>query len=62
MSIIIPTYNAEAYLEKCLQSIVEMELTILQKCEVVVVNDGSPDNSAEQEKILYFYDIKLFGH
>ena len=45
LSIIIPTYNAEAYLEKCLQSIMDMSATILPKCEVVVVNDGSPDNS-----------------
>lgn len=42
LSIIVPVYNTEKYLEKCLNSLLK---NIPQKAEVIVVNDGSPDNS-----------------
>ena len=42
LSIIIPVYNAEKYLEKCLLSI---QNQLLQNFEVIMVNDGSLDNS-----------------
>lgn len=42
LSIIIPVYNAEKYLEKCLNSILNQNYT---NFEVVLVNDGSKDNS-----------------
>jgi glycosyltransferase involved in cell wall biosynthesis len=42
VSIIIPVYNAEPYLEQCLESIVNQTYTNLQ---IIVVNDGSTDNS-----------------
>lgn len=38
LSIIIPVYNAEKYLEKCLLSI---QNQLLQNFEVIMVNDGS---------------------
>lgn len=44
LSIIIPVYNAQNYLEECLQSIVRNEYEDL---EVIIVNDGSKDNSLE---------------
>lgn len=41
-SIIVPIYKTEKYLKKCLDSIVKaMDVD----CEVILVNDGSPDNS-----------------
>lgn len=43
LSIIIPVYNVEAYLEECLQS--AYNITGINK-EIVIVNDGSTDNSA----------------
>ena len=43
ISIIIPVYNGEQYLKKCLNSIISQ--TIFKKLQVVVVNDGSTDNS-----------------
>ena len=44
ISIIVPVYNVEKYLEKCLNSLVNQTLSDI---EIIVVNDGSPDNSQE---------------
>lgn len=42
VSIIVPVYNVEKYIAKCLDSLVNQTLSDI---EVIVVNDGSPDNS-----------------
>ena len=42
VSIIIPVYNVEKYISKCLDSLVNQTL---KEIEIIVVNDGSPDNS-----------------
>ncbi len=42
VSIIVPVYNVELYLEKCLGSLVNQSL---QEIEILVVNDGSTDSS-----------------
>ena len=42
VSIIIPVYNVEDYLEKCLSSVVEQSL---KEIEIIIVNDESTDNS-----------------
>lgn len=42
ISIIIPIYKTEAYLRRCLDSIVSQTYTNL---EIILVDDGSPDNS-----------------
>lgn len=42
ISIIIPVYNAEKYINRCIKSIVNQSY---QKLEIIVVNDGSTDNS-----------------
>jgi len=44
ISVIIPVYNCEKYLSKCLDSIVNQTL---QDIEIICINDGSPDNSQE---------------
>lgn len=43
LSIVIPVYNAEKFLCKCLDSIVNQETSF--SYEVICVNDGSTDNS-----------------
>ena len=42
ISVIVPVYNAENTLDKCLQSILMQEF---QKYEVLLVDDGSTDQS-----------------
>ena len=42
VSIIVPVYNVEAYIARCLQSLVDQTL---DEIEIVVVNDGSTDQS-----------------
>lgn len=44
VSVIVPVYNAEKYLDKCLTSLVKQTL---KDVEIIIVNDGSPDNSQE---------------
>ncbi len=44
LSVIVPVYKVEQYLEKCLDSIVGQTY---ENLEIICVNDGSPDNSAE---------------
>jgi len=43
VSIIIPTYNAEGSLQKCLDSVLAQEL---RAAEVILINDGSTDGTA----------------
>lgn len=45
LTIIIPTYNAEKFLEKCLASFLLEDKKRLEQLQVIVVDDGSPDNS-----------------
>ena len=52
VSIIVPVYNVEEYLSKCLDSLVSQTL---KEIEIIVVNDGSPDNS---QKIVDKYTKK----
>lgn len=42
VSIIVPVYNVESYLEKCLTSLVNQTL---KDVEIIIINDGSTDGS-----------------
>jgi glycosyltransferase involved in cell wall biosynthesis len=44
LSIIVPVYNAEKHLKECLDSIINQTLKEIQ---VIIINDGSTDNSKE---------------
>lgn len=45
LSIVIPAYNAGNYIERCLDSILDQDYHM--DIEIIVVNDGSTDNTAE---------------
>ena len=45
LTVTIPSYNVEAYLEDCLESFVNSE--VMDDIEVLIVNDGSSDNTAK---------------
>lgn len=53
VSVIIPVYNVEKYLEKCLDSVINQSL---KELEVILVNDGSTDSSEYIiDKYIYNY-------
>ena len=47
VSVIVPFYNVEKYIEKCLNSLVNQSL---EEIEIILVNDGSQDSSKEKAK------------
>lgn len=60
VSVIVPVYNVEHYLAKCLDSLVNQSL---QNIEIIVVNDGSKDGSGniiQQYSEKYSDKIKAF--
>ena len=46
LSIIVPVYNVEPFLRKCLHSLEQQDLAA-ERYEVILVNDGSTDHSGE---------------
>ena len=44
VSVIVPVYNVEKYLERCLNSLTKQTF---ENYEILVINDGSPDKSEE---------------
>lgn len=59
VSIIVPVYNVENYIEKCLDSLINQTL---KDIEIIIINDGSKDSS--KDKILLYLEknknIKYF--
>ena len=53
VSVLIPVYNTEKYLKKCIESVLNQTYTNI---EMIIVNDGSTDNS---EKIIKQYIDKI---
>jgi len=45
LSVIIPVYNAEPYIEACLRSVINQDTKY--RYEIIVVDDGSTDNSLQ---------------
>jgi len=52
ISIIVPIYNAEKYLNKCIDSIINQTK---KELEIILINDGSTDNT---DKIIASYNDK----
>ena len=60
VSVVIPIFNAEKYLEQCIRSVMEQTL---KDIEIILIDDGSTDGSAEicnkfvseDKRIIYYY-------
>lgn len=46
LTIVVPVYKVEAYINRCLDSLL-LPPDKMKQLEVIIVNDGTPDNSAE---------------
>jgi glycosyltransferase involved in cell wall biosynthesis len=46
LSVIVPVYNVEPYVERCIRSLADQDIPA-EEYEIIVINDGSPDNSRE---------------
>ena len=59
VSVIVPVYNVEKYITKCLDSLVNQTL---KDIEIIVVNDGTKDNSEEiiNSYLKKYSNIKYF--
>lgn len=55
VSVIIPIYDVEKYLEETLESVIHQSIGFEKNIELILMNDGSPDNS---EKICLEYRDK----
>jgi putative glycosyltransferase len=47
LSIVVPTYNIAQYIDKCIESFKQVDKKYYSTFEVIVVNDGSTDNSLQ---------------
>ena len=46
-SVIIPVYNVENYLEETIQSVIHQTIGFKKNIQIILVNDGSPDDSGK---------------
>ncbi len=46
-TVVTPVYNVEEYLEETLESVLSQTIGFEENIQMILVNDGSPDNSEE---------------
>lgn len=56
LSVVIPTYNVEKYLEKCVESVCKQTL---EDIEIIIVDDGSTDSSGRIADELAITDLRI---
>ena len=61
ISVIVPIYNKEDYIEPCLESILEQDL---ESFEVIAVDDGSTDDSGRvcDEMARWYPNLKAVSY
>ena len=59
LSVIVPTYNVEKYLEKCIDSIAS---NLVNNTEILIIDDGSTDSSGQIAEQLQnkYSNVKVF--
>lgn len=70
LSIVIPVYKVEKYIIQCLDSLIVPDKDMFERLEVVIVNDGTPDNSANMAReyqkrfptVFHVFDKENGGH
>ena len=50
LTIVVPVYKVEPYIDKCLSSLILGDPALMEALEVIIVNDGTPDRSAEMSR------------
>ena len=61
LSIIIPAYNAEKYINECIDSILRNSQNSLNQTEIIIINDGSTDHTLEKlEKYKEYKNIHIY--
>ncbi|MEM3422720.1 MAG: glycosyltransferase [Candidatus Bilamarchaeaceae archaeon] len=58
VSIIVPAYNEEKYIGKCLQTLLELDYP-KDKLDIIVINDGSTDLTEEEAKKFEKYGVRV---
>lgn len=48
LSIVVPVYNVERFVRRCILSIINQDDNLFKEIELIIVNDGTKDNSVEQ--------------
>jgi glycosyltransferase involved in cell wall biosynthesis len=56
VSVIVPVYNSEDYVERTIESLMKQTLS---QVEFIIIDDGSKDNSGAIIKFLYNVRIKV---
>ena len=56
VSVIVPVYNVEKYLSRCLESLINQSL---KDIEIICINDGSTDNSLQILKQFAYKDNRI---
>jgi Glycosyltransferases involved in cell wall biogenesis len=49
LTIVVPVYKVEEYINKCLDSLV-VSPELMERMDVLIINDGTPDSSAEMSR------------
>lgn len=68
LSIVIPVYNGSKYMRRCIESVLDQDID-LDNCELIIINDGSKDNSlkiaqelqSQQPTLIKVIDQKNIG-
>lgn len=62
LSIIIPVYNVEMYIKRCLLSVLHQDIDY-NEYEIIIINDGTKDNSIKiaQNLISNFPNVKIIN-